>query len=521
VRMLPTRFLSPKPMQIKRQVAALRHVSAPLKGLSLSSKLVPGDPLTAVVLDNWIIEENRITSRPGYSLSLAHPDGQPIESFVPYYGAPNKIAAATNGKVSLLDGTTVHGGFTSNDWSVTSFSNLSAVEYSVMVNGTDGVWSWDGTTMAAETVTAPPAETWINTSQFNVILAHMNRLWFADSDNLAVYYLPVQTKAGQVKVIPLNAVFKRGGHIVALATWTLDGGFGMEDQLVIFSSNGEAVVYRGLDPDTDFQLVGIYRFDSPMSKHSVVNWGGELYCLISTGLVPMSTLMRAETEQLGKTDQNVYSAFLEIANRRRDNAGWQVINNPNGGALICNMPLGGKNTYKQMVRFMPAPKWASWSNLPSRCWGWVNDRLFIGSDDGKVYEIATDKLNDNGVPIKIDVQAAWSNYGTPASKLFKMILPYLESDGVPMPFVDMKVDYDLSPPLNQPDVSNGGGVGASWNTATWDVDGWAAFATQYNNWQGVGVMGRVGAPRFVALVADCTISLNGWDVLYESGSVFG
>jgi len=42
-----------------------------------------------------------------------------------------------------------------------------------------------------------------------------------------------------------------------------------------------------------------------------------------------------------------------------------------------------------------------------------------------------------------------------------------------------------------------------------------------NNWQGVGVIGRVAGPRLVALVLDCKFSLTGWDVIYESGSALG
>jgi hypothetical protein len=209
-----------KPAQVKRQVANLKHISAPLKGLSLSSKLIQGDPLTAIVLDNFVIEENQIRCRAGTVLRHADLAAKPIETMVPYYGFPSKMAAATNGTLILLDGTLVHSGFTANDWSWTSFSNLSSIDYTVMVNGHDGVWSWDGTTMVKETVTAPATETWITPDQFNIVMAYQNRLWFADTSNLAVYYLPIQTKAGAVALLPLNAVFKRGGTIRAMYTWT-------------------------------------------------------------------------------------------------------------------------------------------------------------------------------------------------------------------------------------------------------------------------------------------------------------
>lgn len=520
MRMLPSRYVDRGRVQrVKRTVSSLRHISAPLKGLSLSSKLYPGDPLTATILDNWIIEEGQIKCRAGTRLSYTDASAKPVEHLVPFYGQPNKLAAALDGKLKLLDGTLIKDGFLSNDWSWTSFSNLSDTDFTVMVNGVNGVWSWNGTTMVKETVTAPASATWVVPDQFQIVMSHMNRLWFADSTNLAVYYLPLQQKAGEVKVLPLNAVFKRGGSIRAIYTWTTEGGINLNDQLVIFSTNGEAVIYGGVDPETDFELSGIFRFDSPLSKHSVVNYGGELYVLISTGLVPMSTLMRAEAEQLGQSDRNVFSLFSQCTQAHRGTPGYEAILNPSSGRIICNMPQGGR-VYKQIVRFMPNPVWATWSAVPSRCWGWVDNRLFFGTDDGKVFEMNPSFLNDNGRPIKVDVQAAWSNFGTPAGKHFKMVLPYLITDGAPRPIIDINVDYDTSAPINQPDVTFGA-QGAEWDTAEWDVAEWAGTPEVRNNWTGVGVIGRVGAPRLVALINNCEFSLTGWDVLYETGSIFG
>ena len=125
-------------------------------------------------------------------------------------------------------------------------------------------------------MTAPATKPYIVPDQFQIVVSHMNRLWFADNAKLALYYLPLQQKSGELKELPLNAIFKRGGSIRAVYTWTLDGGMGLDDQLVIFSTNGEAAIYNGTDPDSDFNLIGVYRFDSPMSKHAVVNYGGEL-----------------------------------------------------------------------------------------------------------------------------------------------------------------------------------------------------------------------------------------------------
>jgi hypothetical protein len=297
----------------------------------------------------------------------------------------------------------------------------------------------------------------------------------------------------------------------------------MDDCLVIFTSHGEAIIFRGTDPDSvdAWELVGIFTFDAPMSKNCVYNYGGDLYVLISTGLVPMSTFLRAETEQLGRADKDVVTAFTSVSIPYRSSPGWSVTLDATGGRIICNMPLGTGTGYRQMVRFMPDPIWGLWSNLPARCWAWLGDRMYFGSGDGKLYEMHPGHLSDAGKPINVDVQMAWSNFGTPALKHFKMVKPFLVTDGVPRPYIDVRVEYDDGPPTNQPDVTQPPLTGAVWDVATWDVDYWTTAVRTRANWSGVGRLGTVGAIRMAAQISGCTFSLAGFDVVFEAGSVFG
>ena len=61
--------------------------------------------------------------------------------------------------------------------------------------------------------------------------------------------------------------------------------------------------------------------------------------------------------------------------------------------------------------------------------------------------------------------------------------------------MDLEVDYNNVPPTNQPEITAGPSGGADWDTATWDVDFWAANTQPKQNWQGVTGLGRVGAAR--------------------------
>jgi hypothetical protein len=526
MRMMPSKYAAKaEPVRVKKNASEIAHVTAPLKGLSLSSKLSAGDPLKATILDNWVLDEDKIRCRPGRGLIYSHPDALPIEALVPFFGLPTQnMGLATNGKLTSYSGVTLHAGFLSNDWAWTSFANLGAKTYTLMVNGADGVWSWDGTNLAAglvkETVTAPSSATWIDPNKFHIIMSHQNHVWFADPVNLALYYLPLQTKSGEVKQLPLNALFKRGGTIRAIYSWTVDGGAGINDQLVIFTSNGECVIYQGSDPDTDYALVGVFKFDAPMSKNCVAQYGGELYVLISTGLVPMSTMMRAQTEQLGQTDKDVLSAFMNASRRFRAQPGWQVLLDPSTSRMICNMPAGGANHYDQMIRHMPNTYWTSWSAIPARSWGWLGNLLYAGDDSGHLYAVNRDYLSDAGSAIRVDVQFAWSNFKSAGVKHFKMLKPYIITDGTPKPMIDMQVDFQTTPPANQPDLTFTT-AGASWDTADWDTSDWAPPSTMIGQWSGVGRKGSVGAVRLQALIAGCDFALSGADVLYETGSALG
>jgi hypothetical protein len=527
--MMPDSFLSLKnrrgtptrALHKGRPAAMVAHFSPPLKGLSHATELETTDPLLASILTNWITEDDRITVRPGYIKVGEIAAGTPISTVVPFYGDPGKLAFAAGGKLYDLGGVQLSTGYGSDDWAWTSFSNLSAVDYTIMVNGVNGVWSWNGTAFADESaaITVPVGEPWISVAKFDKVLSHMNRIWFADSLNLAVYYLPVQQKNGALNLLPLNAMFKRGGHIQAVYTWSIDGGMGLDDALAIFSSNGEVAIYSGVDPASDFKLVGIFRFDSPMSKNSIVNFGGDLYVMISTGLVPMTTLIRAETEQLGKSDLNVMKEFESISKLYRGDFGWQVLINHHTNHAICNMPASGGGTYQQMVRRMPGQVWTKWVDIPARCWGWLDNHTYFGSNDGKIYRGGTEYLNDNGTPIAADVRFAWSNYKSVQKKNFKMMRLYSITDGQPRPYMDLEVDYNNLPPTNQPELTLGPSGGSDWNTATWDVDFWAASIEPKQNWQGVTGLGRVGAIRVRVSVSGCSFSIAGADVIYELGGL--
>ena len=140
-------------------------------------------------------------------------DGTPDLHLIPFLRrAPRSSSPPPVTGSTTLAGTRIGTqSYGSDDWQWTSFANLSQVKYTVMVNGIDGVISWDGTNASLprwhadgrlghpddfEGLLRRRSERFSRLSirtprrcrpvsipkKLDKVLSHMNRLWFADSD---------------------------------------------------------------------------------------------------------------------------------------------------------------------------------------------------------------------------------------------------------------------------------------------------------------------------------------------------
>src|SRR4051812_7881971 len=107
----PLRF-----MHKGRAPAKVQHFNAPLKGLSRYAELGDTDMLQASILTNWVVEDDRITVRPGYIKIGQLPAGVPCSTMIPFYGEPKKIAIAGGAGIYDTAGALLHGAFGSDDW---------------------------------------------------------------------------------------------------------------------------------------------------------------------------------------------------------------------------------------------------------------------------------------------------------------------------------------------------------------------------------------------------------------------
>ena len=137
----------------------------------------------------------------------------------------------------------------------------------------------------------------------------------------------------------------------------------------------------------------------------------------------------------------------------------------------------------------------SWSAIPSRCWQWIAKRLFARLRRRHSLRAARGRaLRRWPADHRRSCRLTFNAYNSSAMKHFKMISALCHHRWRrPKPYVDIRVDYDYSPPLNQPDVILAPMPASTWDVATWDQDYWAAAADRAEpQWNGVASTTRPG-----------------------------
>src|SRR5690606_10208542 len=183
--------------------------------------------------------------------------------------------------------------------------------------------TYNGSSWGTASITGPTASNlvWCN--------LHQRRLWFGEIGSLTAWYLPVNSIAGSASSFSLAGVARLGGYIMAMGTWTRDGGDGTDDVAVFITSEGEAVIYQGIDPasaDT-WTLVGVFRIGRPIGRRCVIKAGADLVLVTQDGFVAASAILsldRSQTQKVALSAQ-INKAVNDAVRNYGSLFGWQPI----------------------------------------------------------------------------------------------------------------------------------------------------------------------------------------------------
>lgn len=505
-------------------VAAVHTIPAPVGGLNARDALADMPADDALVMDNLFPESNYVALRRGYA---SHGTGMvgAVQTLLTYHalnGSEKLFAAANNAiwdaTVAGAASSSYSTSITSNKWQWITFSNTAGL-YILAVNGSDTPLKYDGSSWATNSITGSVS----SSANLINIFQHKERVWLVEKNTLNLWYLPSQAITGVATKLPLGGVFERGGQIVAGGTFSInDSGDGMDDVLVAVTDNGEAAVYMGTNPATDFALVGRYDVGDPMGARCLVKLGGDLIILTTSGAVPMRTMLR---EDRAKADEVAVTAkiqelFNSATRSYKANFGWQGFVYPKSRWAIFNVPEVEGTRVRQYIQNIIKGSWCRFTNMNGNCWGLLNDELYFGGAAGVVYKADTG-TTDNAGQIEWDLKTAFNACGSKGqNKFFTGLRPLLLNTGTAALLAGINVDYNDTPPSGT--IAASAGNIALWGSGLWGSQNWGGFGLLVRKWLTVGQIGTTVAARLKGAASGISVQINGFDVLYQKtkGQVF-
>lgn len=505
-----------------QQSVKVENTPPPVGGWNQRDTLPLMEPRDAIILDNWIPDTNSVHLRGGYDLhATIAATATAVESLIQYTPptvANKQLFAAI--PTAIYDVTAIATAsstaavvtsLTNGRWYHDQMSN-SAGHYLMLANGADAPRLYDGTTWTTVSCTTVGLT---NTSIIG-FHNHQNRMWLWEESKLYAWYLDTSAIAGAAT--QFFPSFNKGGKLMAMGSWTRDGGAGSDDFAVFISSRGECSIYSGFSPGSanSWELVGVYSIPEVIGRRCFVNAGADLAILTVQGLVPLSQILGLSpaaaarttiTDKISGYFRAQYYAFGAVF-------GWEVCEYPRQNLLIINLPITERSLQYQVVMNVYTGAWARWTGLNAGCWARLGDDLYFGSNDCKVYRYGV-STTDNGSNIVGTLQTSYSDYGTPATKRFVMARPAFLAPSAYNPPVTIQLDYDVTAPAVT--VIAAGTSGTQWDAGQWNTFQWAGGQITSAVWQGTTGEGAA-ASIAIAVASKEPITFNGADIAFETGN---
>ena len=508
----------------KRPVAKHDTVPFPVGGWDASSPLASMPADRAVELKNWFPQPGWGELRRGYR---RHASGivsntTDVETLMAWRGpASSKMFAAGGTAVydvtSAAASTSSLTGLTNARWQHVNMTTA-AGHYLVMVNGADDPRHYNGAAWATPTITGFTASTSIHVN------THKKRLWFTPVDSTTAYYLGTDAVAGAATAFALGSLFSRGGYLMAMATWTRDGGSGSDDYAVFISSEGQVALYQGTDPASasTWALVGVFDVPPPIGRRCFFRWGSDLGLITMQGVYPLSQLLAVDQSQANRVSltQNIAQAFSAAHRAYGANWGWEACVYPRGTRLFVNVPTVENDSSIQYVMNTLTGAWCEYDGHRANCWLVYDEDVYFGGMNGTVYKADTGSV-DFDQPIVAVGQSAYSALGTPKIKSWKMIRPLITASGIYRPGIGVSTDFQETDTLSASDVSTGGAL-AVFGSAVFDSSVFAADVNNVSDWVDVGAIGSFGSIKFTGRIGVSSAASGAlWGVSLWGSDIWG
>jgi hypothetical protein len=355
-------------------------------------------------------------------------------------------------------------------------------------------------------------------------------LLFVENNSTRIWYLSAGTITGAASSFDVGSQFPRGGYVSMVASWTVDGGAGLDDVLVIISTNGDVVLYTGTTgpASTDFQIKGRwYAGRVPVGRRHMISYGGDVFVLCEGGFLPLSDILRGDPfVSHSKAAERVAVQLGKIVGDNTTRTRWQVLFHPNADIILVNSSESTDETIgKQWVLGTEHMAWSTFSTLKATVFEHFEGNLYYGDPDGVVRKALYGsydnvKVGDHGSgsdsagsACEARLQQAFIDVAQRRYVAFQQVRLVFSGSAQPGIEASINPDFDYSSLPAAPTWVTA--LSGTWDSAIWDTDSWAIENNQsYSTLRGVVGRGTV-ASLLLRIKGPAGTVFNGWDLFYR------
>ena len=414
-----------------------------------------------------------------------------VETVMAHVAGEDKLFAVSGGSIYLLPEAPSTSAVPSEVKSGLGSSVLRAVNFSN--NGGTWLWACNGT----DAPVMYDGETWQDAAITGVeddkrpanVCVYQNRMFFSVPGSLTLYYLGLDAIQGAASKLPLGAYFDRGGEITLMGNVTVDGGYGPDDYLIVVTSEGEIVSFKGRNPDSAsaWAMVGKFRIARPLGLRASVKWGGDLIIMTEQGVSGISSMLSQELAGLvGAATEKIQPTWAQVAIEGYGKSGWDICVYHRRGLIFVNIPT----EYTGSRQFVLNPTTTAWTDMR----GWESARCFfeyqgkiLAGMNGRVQllDVFTNDVNPTetgeleGVPVIARVDQAFVQPGGGGvKKRYTIMRPYIISDSQPSASMGISVDNVPSPYQISRIMISTDEIISEWYVSEWDAFDWMVGSGQ-------------------------------------------
>lgn len=223
----------------------------------------------------------------------------------------------------------------------------------IIADATDRIVRFDGVDFHFGGFTTTTGD---DPDRFDGVVAHNERLYFWKEGSADFWYAEIGAILGPLARFPMSRLGQIKGSIATMISLTVDAGNDMNDMLAIITTEGQYVVYQGLDPadPQDWAIVGRVQASAPVGRHALVQIGADVWMVAkSGGVVSLGESLRSST--LALVSDVGRPILARVQEWIAAGGAWQAFSSPEGRAIIINQVL--TDSARQLM-----------FDLESRCW---------------------------------------------------------------------------------------------------------------------------------------------------------